>query len=204
MLCAGWCVAADSGGTKFRLNIGAGGAYVSSLEYLNQFDSSYTKGPFSKGSIIPTANIGLAINHRFSIFLRYSNFLVFSDRSYEKFQQLGYLGVASSVIPSEKFSNLYLDYSLGAVLSWPSTMLGTFGFWYHGAGTTVACGYRVNKHLRVQADMDYLCYTFGLSINRVTINPGDLTNTIDNSGGPAFGTSWFNIVVGLSTFWDIF
>jgi hypothetical protein len=203
VLSAGFCLAADSSGTKFRLSVGAGGAYVFSTEYLNQFDYTYNSGPLSKSSIVPTVNIGFAINPRFSIFLRYSHLMIFSDRSYENFQQLEHIGVVSSVIPSEKFSNLYLDFSLDNVFSWPSTLFGTFGCWYHGGGTTIACGYRINKHFRVQIDMDCLYYSFGLSFS-YTFNSNDPGPNPLNYSGPAFGTNWFNISLGLSAFWDIF
>ena len=195
MLCVGWCVAADTGGTKFRLNIGAEGAYVLSLEYLNQFDSTSGVTPLSIGSFVPSLEIGRAINPRFSLFLRYSHFLIFKYRPYEKYRQLSYIAAASTVNPSEKFNNLYLSYSFGILLFWPSI---NPRYTYLGLGTTTACGYRVNNHFRIQIDMDYLFYSMGMSMEKTLINTISDLNSLPNGG------EWFDIVLGLSAFWDIF
>ncbi len=197
--CACLCFSKEHFIPKFRLDIGAEGAYALSWEYWSEFDSTSRAGPFSKGSLIPSLDMGLEINPRFSLFLRYSHFMMWSNRSYERFQQLSYVAVASMVAPSQKFSNLYLSYSLG-ILYWPNN---TESF-QSGFGTTVAFGYRVNNYFRIQIDMDYLGHSTGSSINRVTIDQNDSTNTIRNLGEADFGTNWFEIMIGLSAILDIF
>jgi hypothetical protein len=204
MLAAGFCLAGDSGGSKFRLNIGVGAGYILALRYQNQFGSTTSFSTSSKGAIYPSLNIGGAINSRFSLFFHYSHFFVYDDQSYEKIQQASYLAVASTVIPIEKLSKLYLSFSMGYIFFWWPIDYYESGLRCYGGATTVACGYRINNHFRVQIDMDYLFYTIGGSINRTTIDPSDSTNTIRNLGSSSFGDNLFNILIGLSANWDIF
>jgi len=167
------------------------------LRYENQFGSTTQSSFFSKGAVNPSLNIGIAINSRFSLFAHYSHYLVYDEQSNEKIQQMSYLAVGSMVVPSEKFSKLYLSYSLGILQYWLPIQLYSLGVKDFGGGTTVACGYRVNNHFRVQIDMDYLAYGFGGSINRTSIDPNDQSNTIRNLGSDSFGSNWFNISLGL-------
>jgi hypothetical protein len=201
---AGFCLAADSSGTKFRLSAGIGGEYIFALRYESQFGSTTQYSTFSKGALNPSLNIGVAINSRFSLFAHYSHYLVYDEQSDEKIQQMSYLAVGSMVVPSEKLSNFYLSYSLGILQYWLPIQLYSLGLKAFGGGTTVACGYLVNNHFRVQIDMDYLAYGMSASINRTTIDPNDSTNTIRNLGSSSFGDNWFNISLGLSSYWDIF
>jgi hypothetical protein len=201
---AGFCLAGVSGGTKFRLSVGMGGEYILALRYESQFGSTTQYSTSSKGAINPSLNIGAAINSRFSLFVHYSHYLVYNEQFNEKIQQISYLAVVSMVVPSEKFSNLYLSYSLGILQYWLPIQLYSLGLKAFGGGTTVACGYRVNNHFRVQIDMDFLAYGMSASINKTTIDPNDSTNTIKNLGSSSFGDNWFNISLGLSAFWDIF
>jgi hypothetical protein len=203
-LCAGWCVAGDAGGSKFSLNIGAGGEYILALKYQNQFDSTTSYSSSSKNAITPSLNIGMAVNSRLSHFMHYSHFLIYDDQSYEKLQLVSYTALACMVVPSEKFSQIYLSYSWGYLFIWWPIEYYEAGLRGYGWATTASCGYRVNNHCRVQLDMDYLAYGIGGSINRTTIDPNDNSNTIRNLGTASFGDNLFNIIIGLSAYWDIF
>ena len=187
----------------FRLNIGAEGAYDLSLEYVSEFGTTSSTTLVSKGTLVPSLDIGMSVNSRFSLFLRYFHFLIWSDRSYERFDELDYIAAATAIVPSEKCDNVYLDYSIG-LLFWPKYLGNSMAIWNLGLGTTVGCGYRLNRHFRIQIDMDYLGHSISSSINRVTIDPNDSTNTIRNLGEANFGTNWFDIMIGLSAIWDIF
>jgi hypothetical protein len=204
LLCGIGCLAGDSGGTKFRLNIGMGGEYIFALRYESLFGSTTQYSSFSKGAINPSLNIGVAINSRFSLFAHYSHYFVYDEQSNEKIHQMSYLAMGGMVVPREKFNNFYISYSLGILQYWLPIQLYSLGLKVFGGGTTVACGYRVNNHFRVQIDMDYLAYGMSASINRTTIDPNDSTNTIRNLGSSSFGDNWFNISLGLSSYWDIF
>jgi len=186
----------------FRLNIGAEGAYNLSLEYESEFGTTTSMALVSKGALVPSLDIGMAVNSRFSLFLRYSHFFIWSDRSYERFDELDYVAAATAIVPSEKYGNLYLDYSFG-ILYWPKYLGNSVVIWNLGLGTTIGCGYRLNRHFRIQIDMDYLGHSISSSINRVTIDPNDSTNTIRNLGEADFGTNWFDIMFGFSAILDI-
>jgi hypothetical protein len=199
--CACLCFSADSTTSKFRFNIGAGAAYVLSLEYVNNLGMTPRWTQFSGGSIIPSVDIGRAINPRFSLSLRYSHYLLYSNRTYDKFQQFSYIAAASTVVPSDKCSNIYMSYSLGYLQYWLPAKYDSLGLWPFGCGTTVACGYRLNSHFRMQIDLDCLYYSVNGSTAQ-TISPGDLSNTIKLLGEVV--ADWIDVVAGLSFYWDIF
>jgi len=198
------CLADNSGGTRFRLNIGTGAEYTFTTRYQNQFDSTTSFSFYSLFALTPSLNIGAAINSRFSLFLHYSHFCVFFDQFNQKIQQASYVAVAGTVWPSEKFSRIYLSYSLGPAFFWYPVAFYQAGLRSFGGMTTVSLGYHFSKHFSAQIDLDYLGYGYGASINRTTIAPGDASNTIINMGTSNFGDNFFDMIFGLSAFWDIF
>jgi hypothetical protein len=186
------------------LNIGAGGGYVLALRYSNQFDSTEQFSCLSRGSVTPTLNIGFEINPRVSFFFQYTHFLIITERPDKRILQHSIFALAANVVPSDKFSNIYLSFSLGYLQYWMPLFKNESGFGGLGLATSAACGYRLNNHFRVQIDMDFLAYGMSASINKTTIDANDPSNTIKNLGSDSFGDNWFDISLGLSAFWDIF
>lgn len=200
--------AVDSGGTKFRLNIGGGGAYLLGVRYQNQFGSSSQFSYSSNGSVYPTLNVGYAFTQRLSLFFRYSHFLVLTDQPDERIQQYSCFSLAADIVPSKTFSRLYLSFSLGYLQYWEPKNYYSYnedpGISYHGIAFTSALGYRLFNHLKIQGDLACLINRMSTSITRTYIDPNDNTNTIRVLGTETFSDTWYNILIGLSAFWDIF
>jgi hypothetical protein len=97
-----------------------------------------------------------------------------------------------------------LSYSFGYLQFWQPTNYYEQTLPCHGWATTVSCGYRVNNRFRIQIDMDYLTYGQYATIHTTTIDQQDSTNTIRDLGEVSFSNVWFNVVLGLSAYWDIF
>jgi hypothetical protein len=218
------CLAADSSGTKFRLSVGAGGGYTHLITYQNQFDSTERIEHLSHAILYPSLSIGREINPRFALFLEYAHLFYITYQISGNIPHMPSISVKATINPSEKNRNIFLSFSFGyyhllfpmveyvpdknaqPIDSLHPATIGHLVGWYSrpGLGTTVSCGYRVNNHFRVQLDMDYLIHIFGISMNRTEIDANDPSNTIKNFGPSSFGENWFNILIGLSAFWDIF
>jgi hypothetical protein len=196
-----WCDVGARSKPQFKLNIGLEGAYVYSLEYANAFGTVSTMGMFSKVSVSPSLDIGLQFNPRFSLLLHYSHIMILSNRSYETFHQLPYLGITAIVTPSAKHNNFYVSYSVG--IQFLGSGRETPGTSFYGLGTTVAFGYRVNNQFGLQFNVDGLWYAASTHIDRTTIDQNDLSNTIRNDESVSFGMNWYNVMFGVSAIWDI-